>query len=120
MRDVFIYDHVRTPRGRGKSDGSLHEVPPVRLATQVLAALKARNNLPGDGIDEVILGCVTPAGEQGATLQRIAPLLAGFDDSVPGLQLNRACAAAARRSAPVGFVGSASRCSGIETSMPWR
>jgi acetyl-CoA C-acetyltransferase len=92
MRDIFIYDHVRTPRGRGKSDGSLHEVPPVRLATQVLAALKARNNLPGDGIDEVILGCVTPAGEQGATLQRIAPLLAGFDDSVPGLQLNRACA----------------------------
>jgi acetyl-CoA C-acetyltransferase len=92
MRDVFIYDHVRTPRGRGKSDGSLHEVPPVRLATQVLAALKSRNNLPGDGIEEVILGCVTPAGEQGATLQRIAPLLAGFDDSVPGLQLNRACA----------------------------
>ena len=77
MRDIFIYDHVRTPRGRGKSDGSLHEVPPVRLATQVLAALKARNNLPGDGIDEVILGCVTPAGEQGATPAADRPVAGG-------------------------------------------
>lgn len=92
MRDSYIYDHVRTPRGKGKSDGALHEITPVQLATQVIKALKERNNLAVDGIDEVILGCVTTAGEQGATLQRVAPLLAGFADSVPGLQLNRACA----------------------------
>jgi acetyl-CoA C-acetyltransferase len=92
LREAYIYDHVRTPRGKGKPDGALHEVPPVQLATQVIKALKDRNNLAADGIDEVILGCVTTVGEQGATLQRIAPILAGFADSVPGLQLNRACA----------------------------
>jgi acetyl-CoA C-acetyltransferase len=89
---AYIYDHVRTPRGRGKPDGSLHEVTPVRLATQTLQALKERNAIPADGLDEVILGCVTPAGEQGATLPRIAPVLAGFADSVPGLHLNGFCA----------------------------
>jgi acetyl-CoA C-acetyltransferase len=92
VRDTFIYDHVRTPRGKGKPDGALHEVTPVQLATQVLRALKERNGIAPDGIEEVILGCVTPAGEQGAMLQRVAPLLAGFADSVPGMQLNRACA----------------------------
>jgi acetyl-CoA C-acetyltransferase len=90
--DAYIYDHVRTPRGRGKSDGSLHEVTSVQLATQTLAALKNRNGIPGNVLDEVILGCVTPVGEQAATLPRIAPVLAGFDDSVPGLHLNRFCA----------------------------
>ncbi len=92
MRDILIYDHVRTPRGKGRKDGALHEITPVQLATQSLAALKTRNALPADSIDEVILGCVSAAGEQGATLQRIAPILAGFDDRTPGLQLNRACA----------------------------
>lgn len=81
MRDTFIYDHVRTPRGKGKPDGALHEVTPVQLATQVLRALKERNGIAPDGVDEVILGCVTPAGEQGAMLQRLSlsarPMSAG-------------------------------------------
>ena len=94
MREVFIYDHVRTPRGRGKPDGALHEATPVELARQLLVALKDRASLPADSLDEVVLGTVTTAGEQGATLPRIAPILAGFDDRTPGLQINRACASA--------------------------
>ena len=94
MRDVFIFDHVRTPRGRGKPDGGLHEATPVELARQLLAAVKDRNALPADSLDEVVLGTVTAAGEQGATLPRIAPILAGFTDRAPGLQINRACASA--------------------------
>ena len=94
MRDVFIFDHVRTPRGRGKPDGGLHEATPVELARQLLVALQDRDALPPDSLDEVVLGTVTAAGEQGATLPRIAPILAGFADSTPGLQVNRACASA--------------------------
>lgn len=94
MRDTFIFDHVRTPRGRGKPDGGLHEATPVELARQLLAALKDRSSLPADSLDEVVLGTVTAAGEQGATLPRIAPILAGFSDRAPGLQINRACASA--------------------------
>jgi acetyl-CoA C-acetyltransferase len=92
MRDVYIYDHVRTPRGKGKPDGALHEVTPVRLATQTLEALRRRNGIAADTVEEVILGTVSPAGEQGATLHRIAPILAGLGDSTPGLQINRFCA----------------------------
>ena len=94
MRDIFIYDHVRTPRGRGKPDGGLHEVTPVELARQLMVALKDRNALPADSIDEVVLGTVVTAGDQSATLPRIAPILAGFTDRAPGLQINRACASA--------------------------
>ena len=94
MRDVFIYDHVRTPRGRGKPDGGLHEATPVELVRQLLVALKQRNALPDDCLDEVVLGTVSAAGEQGATLPRIAPILAGFSDRAAGLQINRACASA--------------------------
>lgn len=94
MRDTFIYDHVRTPRGRGKPGGGLHEATPVELARQLLATLKDRNSLPADSLDEVVLGTVTAAGEQGATLPRIAPILAGYTDRAPGLQVNRACASA--------------------------
>ncbi|MDT0576015.1 acetyl-CoA C-acetyltransferase [Croceicoccus sp. F390] len=94
MRDVFIFDHVRTPRGRGKPDGGLHEATPVELSRQLMVALKTRNDLPADSVDEVVMGTVTTAGEQGATLPRIAPVLAGFADSTPGLQINRACASA--------------------------
>ena len=92
MADAYIYDHVRTPRGKGKPEGKLHEITSVQLATQVLRALKERNNLPADGIDEVILGVVTAAGEQAATMPRIAPILAGFADQVPGMHINRFCA----------------------------
>lgn len=94
MREVFIYDSVRTPRGRGKADGALHEATPVELARQLMVALKDRNSLPDDSLDEVVMGTVTTAGEQGATLPRIAPILAGFTDRVAGLQINRACASA--------------------------
>lgn len=94
MRDAFIYDHVRTPRGRGKPDGGLHEATPVELVRQLLVALKQRNALPDDSLDEVVLGTVSAAGEQGATLPRIAPILAGFSDRAAGLQINRACASA--------------------------
>ncbi|KPF86984.1 acetyl-CoA acetyltransferase [Novosphingobium sp. AAP83] len=94
MRDVFIYDHVRTPRGRGKPDGGLHEATPVELVRQLLVALKQRNGLPDDSLDELVLGTVSAAGEQGATLSRIAPILAGFSDRAAGLHINRACASA--------------------------
>ncbi|WP_298284690.1 acetyl-CoA C-acetyltransferase [Novosphingobium sp.] len=94
MRDVFIYDHVRTPRGRGKPDGALHEATPVELVRQLLVALKQRNALPDDSLDELVLGTVSAAGEQGATLSRIAPILAGFSDRAAGLHINRACASA--------------------------
>ena len=93
MRDVtaFIYDHVRTPRGKGRETGALHEVPPAALAAQVLSALRARNGLAADAVDDVILGVVTPAGEQGCNIARTAALAAGYDRSVPGMQINRFC-----------------------------
>ena len=92
MPDAFIYDHVRTPRGRGKSDGSLHEVTALELATQALAALKARNSLDPALIDDVILGCVDPVGEAGGDIARAAAINAGYGNSVPGVQINRFCA----------------------------
>lgn len=92
MTNAFIYDHVRTPRGRGKSDGSLHPITPVQLAAQTLQALRDRNELDTSLIDDVVLGCVAPIGEQGANIARVANLVAGFDESVPGQQLNRFCA----------------------------
>jgi len=92
MADAFIYDHVRTPRGRGKSDGSLHEVTALALATAPLKALKERNNLAPDSIDDVVLGVVDPIGEAGGDIARFAALNAGFDTSVPGIQINRFCA----------------------------
>src|SRR5690606_443770 len=80
------------PRGRGKPNGSLHEVTPVDLASQVLASLRDRNQLDTCRIDDVVFGCVTPVGEQGACIARTAVLNADFDQSVPGTQLNRFCA----------------------------
>jgi acetyl-CoA C-acetyltransferase len=92
MPDAFIYDHVRTPRGRGKADGSLHEVTALNLATQALAAVKARNKLDPALVDDVVLGCVDPIGEAGGDIARIAALTAGYGNSVPGIQINRFCA----------------------------
>jgi acetyl-CoA C-acetyltransferase len=92
MPDAFIYDHVRTPRGRGKTDGSLHEVTALNLASQALGAIKSRNNLDPALVDDVVLGCVDPVGEAGADIARTAALVAGYGDSVPGVQLNRFCA----------------------------
>jgi acetyl-CoA C-acetyltransferase len=92
MSDAFIYDHVRTPRGRGKADGSLHEVTALNLATQALAAVKARNKLDPTLVDDVVLGCVDPVGEAGGDIARIAALTAGYGNGVPGIQINRFCA----------------------------
>jgi len=90
--EAFIYDHVRTPRGRGKSNGALHEVTPIELVTQVLRALKERSQLDTSRLDDVIMGCVSPVGEQGADIARVAVLNAGYAENVPGKQLNRFCA----------------------------
>lgn len=92
MTDAYIYDAVRSPRGRGKKDGSLHEMTSLRLSAEVLNALKDRNNLPTEQVEDVIWGCVTPVGEQGADIARSAVLYAGWDESTPGVQINRFCA----------------------------
>jgi acetyl-CoA C-acetyltransferase len=92
MPDAFIYDHVRTPRGRGKADGALHEVTALNLATQALAAVRERNKLDPALVDDVVLGCVDPVGEAGGDIARVAALTAGYGDGVPGVQINRFCA----------------------------
>jgi len=92
MPDAFIYDHVRTPRGRGKADGALHEVTALALATQALAAVKDRNDLDPALVDDVVLGCVDPIGEAGGDIARVAALTAGYGNGVPGVQINRFCA----------------------------
>ena len=92
MTEAYIYDAVRTPRGKGKKDGSLHEITGLSLATQVLEALRDRNGLDTSKVDDVILGCVTPVGELGADIARTAVLSAGWAQSVAGVQINRFCA----------------------------
>jgi acetyl-CoA C-acetyltransferase len=92
MTDAFIYDHVRTPRGRGKADGALHEVTALNLASQALAAIRQRNRLDSRPVDDVVLGCVDPVGEAGGDIARVAAIMAGFGDNVPGVQINRFCA----------------------------
>jgi acetyl-CoA C-acetyltransferase len=94
MPVAFIYDHVRTPRGRGRPDGSLHEISSVELARQTLEALAERSTLDTALIDDVILGCAQPVGEQGGNIARAAVCLAGYAESVAGLQVNRFCASA--------------------------
>ncbi len=92
MSDAFIYDHVRTPRGRGKADGALHEVTALNLAAQALGAVKDRNKLDPALVDDVVMGCVDPVGEAGGDIARAAALVAGYGDGVPGIQINRFCA----------------------------
>ncbi len=92
MADAFIYDTVRTPRGRGKKDGSLHEITPISLTTQVLQSLRDRNNLDTSLVDDVIWGVVDPVAEQGAVLPRVAALNADYSEDVAGVQINRFCA----------------------------
>lgn len=92
MVEAYIYDHVRTPRGMGKPSGALHAVPPITLLTRVLQALRERNNLDTSLVDDVVIGCVAPVGEQGADIARVAVLNADYHQSVPGKQLNRFCA----------------------------
>src|SRR5262249_59974696 len=88
MTDAFIYDAVRTPRGKGRKDGSLHEVTPVRLAVTALQAIRDRSKLDTHLVDDVVLGCVMPIGEQGADIARTAAVMAGFPGSVSGGQGN--------------------------------
>jgi len=92
MPEAFIYDAVRTPRGRGKPDGALHEVSSLGLAVSVLKALKGRCGLAGEVVDDVILGCVDPIGEAGGDIARAAVIAAGYSYRTPGIQINRFCA----------------------------
>jgi acetyl-CoA C-acetyltransferase len=92
MPDAFIYDHVRTPRGRGRADGALHEVTALNLAAQALTAIKDRNALDTALVDDVVLGCVDPVGEAGGDIARAAAMVADYGSAVPGVQINRFCA----------------------------
>jgi acetyl-CoA C-acetyltransferase len=94
MTEAFIYDHVRTPRGRGRADGSMHEVPAVQLVAQVLAAIARRNELDTALVDDVVMGCAQPVGEQGGNIARAGVLAAGYAQSVAGQQVHRFCASA--------------------------
>jgi acetyl-CoA C-acetyltransferase len=92
MAEAFIYDAVRTPRGKGKKDGSLHQVTPIHLVANLMWALEERNQLDTSLVDDVVLGCVTPVGEQGADIARVAVLYANWAESVAGVTQSRFCA----------------------------
>ena len=92
MSEAFIFDAIRTPRGKGKKDGSLHEVKPVNLLAGLLTELQRRNNLDTAAVDDVVMGVVSPIGEQGSVLPKVAALKAGWDWRCSGVQLNRFCA----------------------------
>jgi acetyl-CoA C-acetyltransferase len=92
MTDAYIYEAIRTPRGKGKQDGSLHSVKPISLLTGLMQELQQRHQLDTGLVDDVVLGCVTPIGEQGADIAKIAALAVGWDWKVAGVQLNRFCA----------------------------
>jgi acetyl-CoA C-acetyltransferase len=92
MPECFVYDHVRTPRGRGRPDGALHGVTALELATQALKAIDRRNALDTALVEDLVMGCVDPVGEAGANIARAAIINAGFAETVPGIQVNRFCA----------------------------
>jgi acetyl-CoA C-acetyltransferase len=92
MTNAYIFDAIRTPRGRGKKDGSLHEVTSLKLSADVLNALRDRTTLDTAQVEDVIWGCVAPVGEKGGEIARSAVLYAGWDEGVPGLHINRFCA----------------------------
>ena len=92
MRDAYIFDAVRSPRGKGRSNGSLHEVTPAKLSADMLNALKSRNNLEGHAVEDVIWGNATQVMEQGGCLARTAVLASNLDERIPGLSINRFCA----------------------------
>ncbi|WP_341781832.1 acetyl-CoA C-acetyltransferase [Ectopseudomonas mendocina] len=92
MTEAYIFDAVRTPRGKGKKDGSLYSVKPVQLVAGLLSALHKRNDLDTSQVDDIVLGCVTPVGDQGADIAKTAAMVADWDVSVAGVQLNRFCA----------------------------
>jgi acetyl-CoA C-acetyltransferase len=92
MAEAYIYDAVRTPRGKGRKDGKLHEITPIQLATQVLQAVRDRTGIDTADVDDVVLGCVSPVGEQGADIARVAVLNADYAETTAGVQINRFCA----------------------------
>jgi acetyl-CoA C-acetyltransferase len=92
MTQAFIFDALRTPRGKGKADGALHSVKPVNLVAGLLAALQSRTALDTSQVDDVVLGCVTPIGDQGSDIAKTAVQVADWDVSVAGVQINRFCA----------------------------
>jgi len=92
MSEAIIYDAVRTPRGKGKKDGTLHQISPVHLVGNLFDAVRERNDLDTSQVDDVVLGCVTPVGEQGADIARTAVLYAGWDEKVAGVTQSRFCA----------------------------
>ena len=93
--EAYIYEAIRTPRGRGKANGSLHGVKPVTLVTGLIDELRTRHpNMDPNAIDDLVLGCVTPVGDQGADIAKTAAIFAGLPDTVAGTQVNRFCASA--------------------------
>ena len=92
MPEAFVYDAIRTPRGRGKASGSLHEVKPVKLLTPLMHEMQRRHDLDTSLVEDVVIGCVTPVGDQGAVIAKTAALAAGWDLKVAGVQVNRFCA----------------------------
>ncbi|QIC63399.1 acetyl-CoA C-acetyltransferase [Acinetobacter schindleri] len=92
MSEAYIIDAIRTPRGKGKKDGSLYEVKPISLLTTLLNELKERHSLDTSKVDDIVLGCVTPIGDQGADIAKTAAIAAGWDNDVAGVQINRFCA----------------------------
>ena len=92
MTEAYVFDAVRTPRGKGKKDGSLHEVKPVDLLAGTLTALKDRHDFDTAAVDDVVMGVVSPIGEQGSVFAKVAALKAGWDWQCAGVQLNRFCA----------------------------
>lgn len=92
MTEALIFDHVRTPRGRGKPGGALNEITPIELTTQVLVAIRNRNDLDTSRVDDIVMGCVAPLGEQGANIARVGALNADYATDAPGKQVNRFCA----------------------------
>ncbi len=92
MSEAYIIDAIRTPRGKGKKDGSLHQVKPISLLTGLLNELQARHQFDTSKVDDIVLGCVTPIGDQGADIAKTAAIAAGWDNDVAGIQINRFCA----------------------------
>ena len=92
MSEAYIFDAIRTPRGLGKAKGALHEVKPVTLLSDLLSTLQERQQFATEKVDDVIMGCVSPVGDQGADIAKIAAMSAGWDDNIAGVQINRFCA----------------------------
>ncbi len=92
MSEAYIFDAIRTPRGRGKANGALHEVKPITLLSDILSALQQRNGFDTSAVDDIVMGCVTPIGDQGADIAKTAALLAGWSDDCAGVTINRFCA----------------------------